>query len=148
VGTITGFMTHLGYMFEAMGEFLVYFWPVSVAAVAIGVPAFTVGKPFRDLRLRRIVPFAALSYSVPLVFLVAGAVLRYDGPAHPYWREPPAWRAYLLWSFVVIQAVLVVAALIRAKSRGARAAGVLIPPIWLSVCALVPALLSVTGESF
>jgi len=84
---------------------------------------------------------------VPVLLLLAGTSLRYElhGPSHPNWREPPAWYGGLLWALVLANAAIVILALFRLRGSRIRAAGVLLPGLWLSLCALFPAAFAIIG---
>jgi hypothetical protein len=144
---VTDFVEHFAAVAEGAGEFLAYFGPVSVAALVLTISALSIRSPFRDPRFRKLLPLLATMYAIPALIVLAGTVLRYNGPPHPRWEEPPAWRAYSLWVIVALQVVVVLVALVRARSVRLRAAGVLLPSIWLSFCSVYPAMFSVVGVS-
>jgi hypothetical protein len=129
------------------GEFLVYYWPISVATLASGVAALTVRSPLRDPRFRGRLRLLAIPYAIPLLILLIGTLLRYElhGPPHPNWREPPAWRFHLLLAPLILYAVLLTGAVVAMKGARLRSAGVLIPGAWLSLCAYFPAGFAVAG---
>ena len=131
---------------SALG-FLVYYWPISAAVLALGIVALTVRSPLRDPRFRGRLRFPSFTYTLPVVILLTGTLLRYElhGPPHPNWREPPAWYGYLLCSLVIFHASLVVGSLIAMRGARLRAAGVLLPGLWLSVCAFISAGFAVAG---
>jgi hypothetical protein len=87
----------------------------------------------------------AASYLCPLLILLVGAALPYDGPPHPHWKEPPNWRMYVLYAPLVFHIALACGLLLFQKGRRVRAALVLIPGLWLSLCALFPAGINIVG---
>jgi hypothetical protein len=136
---------HFAGLVEAVGEFLAYFWPISVAALIVATLALSIRSPFRNPRFRKMLPVLVIAYAIPVLILLGGTLLRYNGPPHPRWQEPPAWRGYFLWGLVAVHVVLALLGFARATSVRLRAAGVFLPSIWLSVCAVYPALFSVAG---
>jgi hypothetical protein len=138
-------VVHFAALVEAVGEFLAYFWPISAAALIVAALSLSIRAPFRDSRFRKLLPLLAAVYAMPMVILLGGTLLRYDGPPHPRWQEPPAWRAYLLWGLVGVQVLLVLVGIARGTSVRLRAAGALLPSIWLSLCSVYPAIFSVVG---
>jgi len=128
-------------------EFLVYYWPISVAVLASAVAALTVRSPLHDPRFRGRLRLLTLTYAIPPVILLIGTLLRYElhGPPHPNWREPPAWYGYLLWAVVIFHVAVLMGSLVAMRGTRLRAAGVLLPGVWLSVCAFIPAGFSVVG---
>ena len=130
-----------------VGEFLVYYWPISVAVFALGVAALTVRAPLRDPAFRRRLRLLAIPYAVPLLLLLIGTLFRYElhGPPHPNWREPPTWYFYLVLAPLILYAILLGGALIVMRGARLRSAAVLIPGVWLSLCAYFPAGFAVAG---
>ena len=126
-------------------EFLVYFWPVSIAVLALSLIVVTVWPPFRDPRFRGRLPLFAVAYGFPLLVLLTGTLLRYNGPPHPNWREPPAWRGWALFAVVVLHVILSIAAVVVVRGARVRSAMALLPAVWLSFCAYVPSGFAVAG---
>jgi hypothetical protein len=90
-------------------------------------------------------PALAVSYLFPFGVLIVGFLLRYDGPPHPNWRQPPEWRAYVLYLPILLHIVFVVGTLVALRRRRVRAAALLVPGLWLSLCALPPAGFAIAG---
>jgi hypothetical protein len=127
------------------GECFVYFWPVSVSVLSVSLVVLTVRPPFRDPRFRGRLWLFAISYGFPLVVLLIGTLLRYDGPPHPNWREPPAWRGWTLLGAMVLHVILSITSIVLMKGARVRSAAALLPAVWLSFCAYVPSGFGVAG---
>ena len=131
----------------AAGEFLVAYRLVSLGLLALGVAALTVRSPLRDPRLRARLRLLAIPYAIPVAILVSGTALRYElhGPPHPNWREPPALYGYVLYGFLILHAAFLIWALVAHRGWRGRTAAVIVPSLWLSVCAFLPAGFAVAG---
>ena len=114
-------------------DLAIYLWPVSAVLAAIAIAAITIGFPLRDASLRHKLTFVLIPYAMPIVIMVIGAVLRYDGPPHPQWVAPPEWRAWVLWFAVLANILAVIAVVMLARGARIRAAAVSVPSIWLSL---------------
>jgi hypothetical protein len=135
------------WLIRATGELLAHYWPITIAMLGLGVVALTVRSPLRDARFRRRLWILAIPYAAPLVILLIGTVLRYElhGPPHPSWREPPAWYGYALFAVILLQVIASVGFSMMMKGSRLRSAGILLPSVWLSFCAFLPAGLAVAG---
>ena len=136
-----------GYLALEAGEFLLYYWPVSVVVLALGLVGLAARWRMRDPPIRQHLLIFAVPYVVPLAILLAGTLLRYDGPPHPHWREPPAWRGWILFALVVLNVILVVAAVVIMKRARVRSLAAFLPALWLSLCAYLPSGFAVAGVS-
>lgn len=131
---------------EASG-LLVYLWPVSIAVLGLFLTALLAGAPLRDPRFRRSLRLLSITYLVPLAVLLAGTLLRYEahGPPHPDWQRPPEWFFYVLLAPVILHLLVLVGGFVAAKGFRLRALGVLLPGVWLSLCAYFIAASYVNG---
>jgi len=128
-----------------MGEVVAYFWPISVGVFPIGVFALIVRSAHQDSPFRGRVRLLAVPYAFPPLVLLLGTVFRYNGPPHPNWREPPAWHGWLLFAPLVLHAVWWITASVRMKGSRLRSAAILLPSVWLTLCAFLLAGFAVSG---
>ncbi len=122
-----------GYVARESMDLAIYLWPISVVLAAAAIAALTFGFPLRDAYLRRKLPIVFIPYAMPIVIMGIGAVLRYDGPPHPQWVEPPEWRGWMLWSALAAHVLAVIAVVVLTRGARIRAAAVAVPSIWLSL---------------
>jgi hypothetical protein len=136
-----------GYLLVETWGFIRYLWPISIVMLALAVAALTVRSPVRNPRFRKALPWLAAFYVIPLSVVAVGTALRYElhGPPLPNWREPPVWYGYALWVPVVVHAAIACAVVIALKGARIRSLGLLLPGVWLSLCALIPSGFAVAG---
>jgi len=129
------------------GEFLIHFWPVSAALLVFGLAALAWRDSRHPAPLREHRGALASTYLIPLAVLLVGTLLRYElhGPPHPHWRKPPEWYGYLLWTPPVFHLTLVPWLVVRFRGDRERAAGILLPGLWFSLCAVLPAGFAIAG---
>jgi hypothetical protein len=134
-----------GYLALEAGEFLVYYWPVSVAVLVVGFVGFAARWHLRNPPIREHLLLLTIPYLMPLAVLLAGTLLRYDGPPHPNWREPPAWRGWVLFALVILNVILMAVAIVIMKRARVRSVAAFLPALWLSLCAYLPSGFAVAG---
>jgi hypothetical protein len=123
----------LGYIARDSLDLAIYLWPISVALAVAAIAALTVGFPLRDVHLRRKFAIVVVPYAMPIIIMTIGAFLRYDGPPHPQWVEPPEWRGWVLSSALVANIVAVIAVVVVSQGARIRVAAAAVPSIWLSL---------------
>ena len=122
-----------------------YAWPITVVLIAGATTALVFRAPFRDPRFRRGLKLLLISYAIPVVIIVIGAVLRYDGPRAPAYVEPPVWRGIVLWSAILVHIAVLVAGVIFMRGARIRAAAVVLPGIWASLSSGFVAGIAIAG---
>src|SRR5690349_19177138 len=130
-----------GFLVRSAGELAAYLWPVSLALAVAAAFAIRARRSHRD-QLARLGPWSLFGmFSAPFLVLAAGTAFRYElyGPPHPHWQPTEDWFGVMLWLPVVLQVVLFVVVLFQQKHSRLSAAGVLLPALWLSFCAVFPA---------
>ena len=126
-------------------EFALYFWPISLGMLVLGLVALGAAWHSRNQSLRKRPLVFLIPYGMPLVILLIGTLLRYDGPPHPNWREPPAWRGWVLLASLVLSLVFVVRGVVVMRGARLRSAAGLVPALWLAVCTYFPCGFAIAG---
>ena len=122
-------------------DLAIYVWPLSLAVLLAAAIALFVGDPFRNPHLRSRFPLLLITYVFPVVILIVGIVLRYDGPPHPHWVEPPLWRGVVLGGVIIVHALTLAVAAVLMRGAQIRAAAIMLPGFWLSLsCGFVSAI--------
>lgn len=123
-------------------------WPVSLGVLVAAILAFTVGNPLRTPAIRRRLTLLLITYAIPLLIVVMGAVLRFPGPPRMFTEARQSWRVDMLWWVLLIHALVVLAAPILMKGVRLRAFAILLLGFWLSVTSgfLVEASLQGVGQ--
>lgn len=145
VSGLSEYFLDVGHMILEAGQIFTYAWPISIGVFALAVcgyflrraePISTHGKLMAPLMAIYIFPFALLALAV---------LLQYDGPPHPDWREPPAWRNLTISAALIIDILVVVAAVAYVKGQRLRTIALMFPALWMALCAYVPSQFLVYG---
>src|SRR5262245_26900449 len=113
--------------------------------LVLGVGALVASWRLRDQKLQKRALLFSIAYGIPVLILLIGTLLRYDGPPHPNWREPPAWRGWVLLVPLVLSLLLLVRAVVVMRGARLRSAAALLPALWLAICAYIPSGFAVAG---
>ena len=124
-------------------EIASYYWEVSLLVACGTAVVIVVGAWTSDTKRR--VWLALLPYAAPILMVALGAVLRYDGPPHPHWVEPPAWRGLTLWVVLAANIAGVVAVAVFARGARILATGVAIPSTWITLSSGFIAAIAIGG---
>jgi hypothetical protein len=120
-------------------------WPISLGVGALALIALAAGSPLKNSEFRRRLRVPLISYAFPFAILLVGYVLRYDGPPHPHWVEPPKWHGVPISALLIAHTAALIAAPILAKGARVRVVALLLPGLWLSWCASLIAGIAVAG---
>src|SRR5438105_7789766 len=127
------------------GEIVLHYWWISVFLLAVAAAALTFGSPLRISAFRSGARTLALRYVIPFIILLVGAVLRYDFSDPSTYRAPPLWYGVALWAPVALYLLVLLASVVFSKGARLRSAAFLVPGLWLSLCATVPAGFAIAG---
>jgi hypothetical protein len=120
-------------------------WPLSLVAFGVAAVGFVIGGGANSIRwpARRVLISAI--YVLPLVVMLIGALLAYDGPRATMYEPPRAWKGLVLWLPVLSGVVCVAALAIRTPGARLRSLALAAPAVWLTLCATIVAGMAIAG---
>jgi hypothetical protein len=122
----------------------IYLWQVTAALITVAMAALLLPSLKKVPVRRRLIPLL-LSYVMPVAIIGIGAVLAYDGPRGGTYVEPPLWRGVVLWGALLAHVGILIGAVVLMRGARVRAAAVVLPGVWASLCTGVVSAFAIAG---
>jgi hypothetical protein len=120
-------------------------WPLSLVAFGVAAVAFVIGGGASSSRWPGRRMLISSIYILPLVVMLIGALLAYDGPRATTYEPPTAWKGLVLWLPVLICVVCVAALTVRTPGARIRSLALAAAGVWLTLCATIVAGMAIAG---
>jgi hypothetical protein len=119
-------------------------WPVTVALFVVGIAAVTLGSPLRSETFRRYAIAVLGTYMFPVLTIIVGVILRYEGRVTG-WVYPPRWAAMTLYAIPLLHMIALVTVVSLARGNRMRATSQSLLGMWLSFCATFASVAALTN---